>query len=229
MPKQDGFVKVPNEYIQQYANNPEKIGAYVIAKQMEFQSPDGVVSPKEFGYRVGWDKSRSWKYLSGIRVLTSKKQLGNNPETPNQPPEPISEGSGNPMATEWQPEGSGDLILPLKTKTKTTTVPPSGSQFSYPPEFETLWKAYPKTNGAKKKAFDEFKKQKPDSNALDDWLDSIEKQLAYKQALDLRKEFVPEFCFFDRWIKERRWENKPEDTNHGRMDTSQPSTKYKEF
>jgi len=124
MPKSNGFVKVPDEYIQQNANNPEKIGAYVIAKQMEFRSPDGVVSPKEFGYRVGWNRSRSFKYLSGIRVLTSRKQLGNNWETSNPPPGPISGESGNQMETKWKQRGSGDLILPLKTKTKTTPLPP---------------------------------------------------------------------------------------------------------
>ncbi len=84
---------------------------------------------------------------------------------------------------------------------------------TYTPSFERVWKVYPRTNGSKWDGFTAWEKHKPKDDGdlfADDCIDAIEKQKAYKSFWDSAGEFCAEFPYFERWMKGRRWENKPE-------------------
>lgn len=145
MPKPDGFVKVENSIIDKFADNTEKIGAFVIAKQMEFQDSGGVVSPRNFGLRVGWDRSRAYKFLSGIRVLTSRKPNGNQMETPNPPSDRVCGHCGNELETIRQHWLCPDLILLLKKEEQDKPLPLKKAKpvIEYPDWLDIdLWKQF---------------------------------------------------------------------------------------
>ena len=83
----------------------------------------------------------------------------------------------------------------------------------YPPEFERAWKIYPKPAGSKTGGYEKWQRYvEPITDELfvDGLIDAIEKQKAYKAHMDSSGEFWPEFPMFEKWLKEARWENKPE-------------------
>ncbi len=91
--------------------------------------------------------------------------------------------------------------------------------------FEKLWPHYPKNNGTKKAAYPAFKKAKPNELEIDDWIESIKAQKAYKVHMDSTGQFCPEFPFLQKWIKEERWTNKPVVS----METTAPEAKAKPY
>ena len=134
---------MPNSIIDEFRANPIKIGAFAIAKRMEYEDDDNVVSPQEFGYMVGWNRSRSYKFLSGIRVLTGRKPIGNRLETLNPLPEGLCAECGNGRETVWKHWGCSHLILDLKEEEEDKANPkfPKGYLEWLEVELWEQWKA----------------------------------------------------------------------------------------
>ena len=139
----------------------------------------------------------------------------------------------------WKPDGNaidlpmaknGELESELEEEDTTTTLSPGGDldsagddppkkkpkaprQTKYTLEFEKWWNLYPKNNGSKFAAFKAWEIHvKPILNELvpDDMTEAVEAQITYKAEMDKRGEFCAEFPHGERWLKQRRWENKPE-------------------
>ena len=72
--------------------------------------------------------------------------------------------------------------------------------------FETLWKIYPQKR-EKGNAVKEYKKLNPQNGMNELMLTAIEKQIAHKLECDRSKQFCPEFPYFSRWLKKRKWED----------------------
>ena len=105
---------------------------------------------------------------------------------------------------------SKNIYTPKKPKTKTAKTT-YGS-----PEFLRYWPHHPPTAGSKKGAWNKWEvyvvphlKEKGEL-FVDDMIDAIEKQKAYKAHMDSIGEFCSSIPMFERWAKEERWENKPE-------------------
>jgi hypothetical protein len=74
--------------------------------------------------------------------------------------------------------------------------------------FETVWKTYP-IRKEKSKAFDEYKKLKPDKLLHEKIILEIKRQIDYKFECDNSHpvKFCPEFPYLGRWLKNKRWED----------------------
>lgn len=73
-------------------------------------------------------------------------------------------------------------------------------------EFENLWKVYPQKR-EKANALKEYQKLNPQNGMNELMLAAIEKQIAHKIECDKLKQFCPEFPYFARWLKKRKWDD----------------------
>jgi hypothetical protein len=80
----------------------------------------------------------------------------------------------------------------------------------YTKEFSHFWSHFPPhfgAKGSKARAFDQFKKHKPDPSLITKMITEVSRQADEKQALADRNEFYENFPHVERWIKNRRWED----------------------
>ncbi|KKN12261.1 hypothetical protein LCGC14_1018130 [marine sediment metagenome] len=84
------------------------------------------------------------------------------------------------------------------------------------PEFHQYWLHHPPTAGSRFGAWEKWQKyvephiEEEGELFIDDMIDAIEMQKAFKVHMDSIGEFCSDIPMFERWAKEKRWENKPE-------------------
>lgn len=104
-------------------------------------------------------------------------------------------------------------LVDIKEKKETTKKkgPVDPAIFSL---FESFYQAYPKHEG-RKKAFDAWKKIKPNNGLQKIILQAIEKQKAHKGALKAKGEFAAEWPLPASWLNGKRWEDEIPEVKSG--------------
>jgi hypothetical protein len=87
----------------------------------------------------------------------------------------------------------------------------------YSEEFEIFWKLcqWP-IKGSKKKAFDQWKRHKKNMPHLYELETILQDQIEYKQYMEERGHWQPNFPHVERWIKHFRWEDELDITEDDR-------------
>lgn len=104
------------------------------------------------------------------------------------------------------PETANETAPETETDTETDNTMRDKKQSRCFGVFESLWERFP-VKREKQKALAEFKKLKWDNGFEAIVFDALDRQLYYYNECKRNNQFIPEFPYLQRWIKNKRWED----------------------
>ena len=206
----DGFIQLPN-HVYDEVTDPYLLHAILyILRTRDYETNKITVGARNIAAEYGWGIGKSYRALKWAKlavqsmksdVCDNRNKSGTKAEHPNPPPGRASEPRPEQKRNKSGTFPADDLIYNTKSK--------KNKLHTYSPLFERVWAVYPQNNGAKYAAYKKFQKQNPNDIEVDDWIEAIEMQKNYQAYCKENNLFYPEFPFLQKWIGERRWENKP--------------------
>ncbi len=206
-----GEVRIPNDVVDDLGYG-EELSAWVwLERTRDYETNQPLISVRKLAQITGWSRSKAGRFhkeYTRDRCGTDVGQEWDESGTDNPPQSTLSDDSWDESGTDvgqmWDKNGTHNK----ESKNQVTKKQLKTKQPLLAGEFEIFWKAYPKTNASKSKTLEVFKKTSFPS--LDELLEALRLQIQEKKLKDAAGIFHPEFPFPQKWLNQKRWENKPD-------------------
>ena len=175
-----GEVRIPNDVVDDLGYG-EELAAWVwLERKRDYDTNLSQITVRKLSQITGWSRSKAGRFHKNYTW----------------------DKSGTKVGQKWDKSGTHNKESKNQVSIKAIKQPMLAG------EFEIFWKAYPRTNASKSKTLEVFKKTTFPS--LQELLEALLLQIQEKEIKDRSGIFHPEFPFPQKWLNQKRWENKPD-------------------